>query len=308
MPPVAWRSRRPGVASDHAHYKWWALSCTSLGMRPATVSSGTLIIALPELGRSLHASVRQLVWLILAYMIASTVLVLTAGRLSDLFGRKRAYVGGFVVFALASLAPASPPTRRSSSCRASARRSCSPTRGDPLVVAGLLVAIVLLPAFVAIESRSRAPMLDLEIFRNRTFAAATGAAFINGLSRFALMFVFVFYHQGAQGDDAITAAIKLAPLALGLLASAADRDAGRHRAYTEADAERLEQLLRLKDLLGLSLEELRDVVEAEEARSALRAEWRAGTPSRERRREIVGEALDHVGHQLRARRGLTPGA
>ena len=69
----------------------------------ATVNSGTLIIALPELGRSLHTSVLQLVWVILAYMIASTVLVLSAGRLSDLFGRKQAYVGGFVVFALASL-------------------------------------------------------------------------------------------------------------------------------------------------------------------------------------------------------------
>ena len=102
-PPVATRSRRPGVASDHAHYKWWALSCTSLGMLLATVNSGTLIIALPELGRSLHTSVLQLVWVILAYMIASTVLVLTAGRLSDLFGRKQAYIGGFLVFALASL-------------------------------------------------------------------------------------------------------------------------------------------------------------------------------------------------------------
>lgn len=101
--PVARRSRRPGVASDHAHYKWWALSCTSLGMLLATVNSGTLIIALPELGRSLHTSVLQLVWVILAYMIASTVLVLTAGRLSDLFGRKQAYIGGFLVFALASL-------------------------------------------------------------------------------------------------------------------------------------------------------------------------------------------------------------
>src|SRR5204862_1148719 len=71
--------------------------------------------------------------------------------------------------------------------------------------------------FVWIESRGRAPMLDLTIFRNRLFAAATAAAFINGLSRFALMFVFVFYYQGAQGDDPITAGIKLAPLALGML-------------------------------------------------------------------------------------------
>ncbi len=60
-------------------------------------------------------------------------------------------------------------------------------------------------------------MLDLEIFRNRLFAAASGAAFINGLSRFALLFVFVFYFQGAQGDDPITAGIKLAPMALGML-------------------------------------------------------------------------------------------
>src|SRR3954467_15946064 len=94
---------RPGVAADHANYKWWALSCTSLGMLLATINSGTLIIALPDLERSLDTSLLQLVWVILAYMIASTVLVLTAGRLSDLFGRKKAYVGGFLLFTLASL-------------------------------------------------------------------------------------------------------------------------------------------------------------------------------------------------------------
>src|ERR1700680_4845352 len=95
--------RRPGVGSDHRHYKWWALSCTSLGMLMATINSGTLIIALPTLEPSLHTSLLELVWVILAYMIASTVLVLTAGRLSDLFGRKNAFAAGFAVFALASL-------------------------------------------------------------------------------------------------------------------------------------------------------------------------------------------------------------
>src|SRR5437867_2635998 len=69
----------------------------------ATINSGTLIIALPNLERALGTTLLQLVWVILAYMIASTVLVLTAGRLSDLFGRKRAYVGAFVLFSLASL-------------------------------------------------------------------------------------------------------------------------------------------------------------------------------------------------------------
>src|SRR3989454_6136232 len=95
-------ARRPGVAADHVNYKWWALSCTSLGMLLATINSGTLIIALPDLERSLHTTLLQLVWVILAYMIASTVLVLTAGRLSDLFGRKRAYLGGFLIFGAAS--------------------------------------------------------------------------------------------------------------------------------------------------------------------------------------------------------------
>ena len=291
----------------------------------ATVNSGTLIIALPDLGRSLGTSVLQLVWVILAYMIASTVLVLTAGRLSDLFGRKRAYIGGFVVFALASLGAgfaddatqlilwrivqgigasflfanaaaivtdafpkeqlgvamgtntmvaaiglvlgpvlggalvaidwpwvfwfnvplglagatwgalvlrelAKPDTVRGLDLPGTATFVLGLTGlvlgisrggltgwGDPVVIGGLVTSAVLLPAFVLIEARTRAPMLDLGIFRNRMFAAATAAAFINGLSRFALMFVFVFYYQGAQGDDAITAGIKLAPLALGML-------------------------------------------------------------------------------------------
>src|SRR6478752_6113841 len=98
------RSRRVGVDAEHHHYKWWALSCTSFGMLLATVNSGTLIIALPDLERALHSSLLQLVWVIIAYIIASTVLVMSAGRLSDLFGRKRAYVAGFVVFVIASLA------------------------------------------------------------------------------------------------------------------------------------------------------------------------------------------------------------
>src|ERR1700752_2189959 len=95
--------RRLGVDAGHAHYKWWALSCTSLGMLLATINSGTLIIALPDLEQALGVSILLLVWVILAYMIASTVLVLFAGRLSDLFGRKQAYVAGFAMFGIASL-------------------------------------------------------------------------------------------------------------------------------------------------------------------------------------------------------------
>src|SRR4051812_24256582 len=94
---------RPGVSAEHENYKWWALSCTSLGMLLATINSGTLIIALPDLEKSLGTTLLQLVWVILAYMIASTVLVLTAGRLSDLFRRQRPDVIGFAGFTPAAL-------------------------------------------------------------------------------------------------------------------------------------------------------------------------------------------------------------
>jgi EmrB/QacA subfamily drug resistance transporter len=314
-----------GVSAEHEHYKWWALSCTSLGMLLVATNSGTLIIALPDLERALGTSLLELVWVILAYMISSTVLVLTAGRLSDLFGRKRAFVAAFVIFAFASLGAgfandgtqlilwrivqgvggafifANGPALVTDAfpreqlglamgtntmvaaiglvigpvlggalvsiswqwvfwfnvplalagaiwaalvLRELARRDTvrgldlggtltfvvgltglvyGISRGgisgwnDPLVVGSLIVAAILLPLFVLIEHRGAAPMLDLTIFRDRLFAAATGAAFINGLSRFALMFIFVFYYQGAQGDDPITAGIKLAPMAIGML-------------------------------------------------------------------------------------------
>jgi EmrB/QacA subfamily drug resistance transporter len=319
------RRRRLGVEAGHHHYKWWALSCTSLGMLLATINSGTLIIALPDLERELHTSLLTLVWVILAYMIASTVLVLSAGRLSDLFGRKRAYVAGFVVFAAASLGAgfsadgtqlilwrivqgigaaflfanaaalvtdAFPREQLglamgTNTMVAAVGLVLGPVLGgalveigwqwvfwfnvplallgslwgglvlnelakrddargldplgtltfvlgltglvlgvskgglsgwnDPVVIASLAAAVVLLPLFVLVEDRVAAPMLDLSIFRNRMFAAATAAAFINGLSRFALLFVFVFYFQGAQGDSPLTAGIKLAPMAIGML-------------------------------------------------------------------------------------------
>jgi EmrB/QacA subfamily drug resistance transporter len=296
-----------------------------MGMLLAATNSGTLIIALPDLERSLHTSLLSLVWVILAYLIAATVLVLTAGRLSDLFGRKRAYVGGFLVFAVASLGAgfagdgtvlilwrilqgvgsaflfanaaalvtdafphrqlglamgantmvaaiglvlgpvlggalveiswhwvfwfnvplalagaawgalilrelAKPDTVRGYDVLGSSvfvvgltglvlgisRGGLDGWRG-PEVIGGIAAGAVLLPAFVLIERRSRAPMLDLTIFRSRLFAAASAAAFINGLARFALMFLFVFYFQGPQGDSPLTAGLKLIPLAVGML-------------------------------------------------------------------------------------------
>jgi DNA-binding transcriptional MerR regulator len=84
---------------------------------------------------------------------------------------------------------------------------------------------------------------------------------------------------------------------IGLLPQAEDRQRGAHRVYTQADIERLREVMQLKELLGVSLEELKTLVEAEEARSALRAEWEAGAEPG-RRRPILDESLRHLDGQL----------
>jgi DNA-binding transcriptional MerR regulator len=85
---------------------------------------------------------------------------------------------------------------------------------------------------------------------------------------------------------------------IGLLPPAPARPSGRHRLYTEHEVERLRELMRLKDLLGLSLEELKTLLSAEEARAEVRAQLRREDVEPDRRRELLNEALGHIDRQL----------
>jgi DNA-binding transcriptional MerR regulator len=85
---------------------------------------------------------------------------------------------------------------------------------------------------------------------------------------------------------------------LGLLAGAPERPSGGHRLYTHAEVERLREVIRLKELLGVSLDELKDLLTAEEARAAVRAQLRRDDVHPERRRELLQEALGHIDRQL----------
>ena len=84
---------------------------------------------------------------------------------------------------------------------------------------------------------------------------------------------------------------------VGLLPGSEERAHGQHRSYSDADVERLREILQLKELLNLSLEELRGLVEAEEARAALRERYRSTTDTAERERLLV-EAGGHLDRQL----------
>jgi DNA-binding transcriptional MerR regulator len=85
---------------------------------------------------------------------------------------------------------------------------------------------------------------------------------------------------------------------IGLLAEAPARPSGRHRIYTQAEVERLREVMRLRDLLGVSLEELRTLLTAEEARAEVREQLRREDVDPQRRRELLAEALGHIDRQL----------
>ena len=84
---------------------------------------------------------------------------------------------------------------------------------------------------------------------------------------------------------------------IGLLDSAPERAQGKHRVYTQADVDRVREIIRLRDLLGLSLEQLSQLLEAESARAHLRDEL-AHTEDPAERRRILEELLTLISGQL----------
>jgi MFS family permease len=105
----------PTEVRADAHYRWIALSNTTLGMLMATINSSILLISLPAIFRGIHldplqpGNVGYLLWMLMGYLVASAVLVVAFGRLGDLYGRVRMYNAGFLIFTLASVALALTP-------------------------------------------------------------------------------------------------------------------------------------------------------------------------------------------------------
>src|ERR1700722_17316554 len=96
------------AASDS--YKWTALSNTTLGVFMAALDASIVIISLPAIFRGIALNPLQpsnisfLLWMLMGYMMCTAVLVVTFGRLGDIFGRVRMYNAGFAIFTLASIA------------------------------------------------------------------------------------------------------------------------------------------------------------------------------------------------------------
>ena len=313
----------PGETRDN--YRWIVLAVTSVGLLIASLTSGTLIIALPDILRDLHTNLFALLWIIVGYTLVATVLVLNAGRIADQLGRARSYTAGFAVFTLASVACALAPTdilliggrvlqgvggallmanstalvtdafpRRelgralginamvigagqilgpilggaltsigwrtvfwfnvpigivgtiaAATLLVEQARPSARQRFDiagtlicvvgltglmaglafggiygwttPWVVGGFITFLVAVPLFIAVERSRPDPLLDLGLFRDRLFAMGNLTSLLNGIARNGVLFLLVFYLQGARGYDPVTAGLMLSPLAIGLL-------------------------------------------------------------------------------------------
>ncbi|HEY0444710.1 MAG TPA: MFS transporter [Candidatus Limnocylindrales bacterium] len=317
------RPHRAGETTDR--YRWWVLVVTSIGALLASLTAGTLVIALPDILRDLHTDLFALMWIIVGYTLVATVLVLNAGRVADMFGRARTYTLGFAIFTIASVfcAVAADATQliagrvfqgiggaflmaNSAALVTDAfpRRElgralginamvigagqilgpilggvlttlgwrtvfwfnlpigiigtiaawlllveqASPSKNrsidwagsglylvglmglmtslafgglygwtTPWVIAGILTFLIVTPVFLWVELRQREPLLDLELFRDRLFTVGNLTSLLNGIARNGVLFLLVFYLQGARGYDPVTAGILLSPLAVGLL-------------------------------------------------------------------------------------------
>ena len=106
---------RLAVDREHPHYKWVALSNTTLGMLMATINSSIVIISLPDIFRGIGVdplqpgNVSYLLWMLMGFLLVTAVLVVTLGRLGDMYGRVKIYNLGFAVFTAGSIALALDP-------------------------------------------------------------------------------------------------------------------------------------------------------------------------------------------------------
>ena len=111
---------RFAVEKDHPHYKWVALSNTTLGVLMATINSSIVIISLPDIFRGIKldplrpGNVSYLLWMLMGFLVVTAVLVVTLGRLGDIYGRVKIYNLGFTVFTIGSIALVFDPLTQSS--------------------------------------------------------------------------------------------------------------------------------------------------------------------------------------------------
>ncbi|RBY81093.1 MFS transporter [Blastococcus sp. TF02-09] len=305
---------------------WRVLSVVGLASMFSGMSNSALNVALPAVAREYDASATASSWILLSFMLTQTLLMVSFGRLADLFGRRSMYLTGLAVFTVGNLlAGFAPDAWWLVACRVlqaagaamlltnsaalvtgafprhrlgqgmgiylasfSVAQLVGPTLGGflaehvgvewlfwsnvpvgigclvwgivalppvprsgerlaldvpgnllaflglgcglvalsqvtslgwshPVVVGGLLAFAVLLPAFLLVEGRVRDPLMDTRLFEDRSFSWGLSASFLNAISNFGVVLLVSLYLQAVGGEDALSAGLKVLPLAVSAL-------------------------------------------------------------------------------------------
>src|SRR6266536_1005054 len=308
---------------DEEQRKWWTLLAVTFGLFMIMLDNTVVNVALPSIQRDLEVSVSSLEWVVNAYFLTFAVLMLTGGKLADLFGRRRIFIVGLVVFTASSLAcglatsgemliawravqgvgaalmnPATlsiitatfPPRQRGmamgiwvgvsavalalgpitggllsehahwswiffinvpigvfaiAAARIVIRESKDTSQEQRLDLPGLLssgvslfaltyalieanskgwtsaeilslfgLSVLAIAVFIVLELRQRTPMLDLSLFRNRTFNGANLTMMLVALSMFGVFFYVSLYVQGILGYSPVQAGASFLPMTL----------------------------------------------------------------------------------------------
>ena len=316
------RAREPGaVPHSTKARKWWTLAAVTFGLFMIMLDNTVVNVSLPAMQRSLGLQISELEWVVTGYALTFGALMLTGGKLADLFGRRRAFIAGLLVFTLASLGcglapgpgtliawrvvqglgaalmnPATlsiitvtfPPRERGRAigiwvCVSAlalgppfggfitekvswswiffinvpigvaavvaalafideSRNTSLEQRADVpglltfalglfaltyglieanahgwgsvRIVGSFALAAVMLASFIALERHQRVPMLDLSLFRDRTFAGANTVMLLVALAMFGVFFYMSLYMQQVLGYSPFQAGAAFLPMTL----------------------------------------------------------------------------------------------
>ena len=186
--------------------RWVALAVVCMGQLMMVLDATIVNVALPSMQRDLGFSQANLAWVIDAYMIAFGSFLLLAGRLGDLLGRKRMFLGGLVIFTLASMA-------------------CGIADDQILLIVARFIqglggavasaaVLALLTVFVVVESRLENPMFPLRILRVPGLAASSMVRAFLVTGMFSTFLLGVLYLQHVRGYGALETGLAFLPLTL----------------------------------------------------------------------------------------------
>src|SRR5206468_3804011 len=234
--------------------RWIALILLCIAQFVVVLDASIVNVALPTIGNALGFSESNLPWVVNAYVLTFGGFLLLGGRMADLLGRRRVFMVGLVVFALASLAGGL-ATNSGQLIAARAVMLLEESRSEgigrhfdfagaltitgglsvlvyALVDAGnagwgsartiglLALSAVLLIAFVVTELRAVAPLVPFKIFRQRTLTGANVVGVLVGASLFSMFFFISLYMQQVLGYSPIHAGLSYLPLAVSIIVSA----------------------------------------------------------------------------------------